>query len=74
MDANNSAAESLAVSPMRAAQMLSLGRTGIFKLMRDGDLPHFKRGRRTLIPVADLRDWVARRTAEALASHTEHAP
>lgn len=58
----------LTVSPERAAQMLDLGRTKVFALLADGELPHMKVGRRTLIPVRALQDFVARRVGEQQAA------
>ena len=54
----------LTVSPERAAQMLDLGRTKVFALLATGELPHMKVGRRTLIPVPALHDFVSRHMAE----------
>lgn len=42
-----------------AAQALSLGRTSIYKLIREGRLETVKLGRRTLITVASIRALIA---------------
>lgn len=68
MNDNAETAAPLTVSPERAAQMLDLGRTKVFALLADGDLPHMKVGRRTLIPVRALQDFVARRVGEQQAA------
>jgi excisionase family DNA binding protein len=47
--------EILAASVKDAAKALSLGRTSIYALIRDGRLETFKMGRRTLIKVASIR-------------------
>lgn len=69
MDVKPSDLAPLAVSPVRAAELIGVGRTAVFGLMRDGSLPFFKRGRRTLIATADLRKWVEERAAEARKVH-----
>lgn len=58
----------LTVSPERAAKMLDLGRTKVFALLADGELPHMKVGRRTLIPVSELQAFVARRLGDRKAA------
>lgn len=65
---NAETSATLTVSPERAAQMLDLGRTKVFALLADGELPHMKVGRRTLIPVGALHDFVARRLSEQQAA------
>lgn len=67
MTHNTETAAPLAVSPERAAQMLGLGRTKVFSLLADGELPHMKVGRRTLIPVRALHNFVARHVGEQQA-------
>jgi len=62
-DAANAPAP-IAVSPEQAAAMLCTGRTTIFELMNDGELQRVKVGRRTLIPVASVHQFLARRVAE----------
>lgn len=54
----------IAVSPSAAARMLGVGRTRVFGLMNDGELPRVKIGRSTVIPVEALRGFLARRVAE----------
>lgn len=50
----------LSVSPEGAARMLGLGRTKTFELIRTGEIPSAKIGRRTLIPVAGLHALIER--------------
>ena len=57
--------EPLSVSPIEAARLSSLGRTVIFNLMRNGELPSFKVGRRRLIRMADLRALIDRLALQA---------
>ena len=55
----------LAVAPAQAARMLSLGRTRLYELISAGELRPLKLGRRTLIPVQQLHDLIARKSAAA---------
>ena len=56
--------ERLAVSVAEGAKMLSLGRDVMYRLVMSGDVPSWKVGARRLLPVAGLRAYVERRTAE----------
>jgi len=49
----------LAVPPIEAAEIAGLSRTGIFDLIRTGDLPSLKVGRRRLVLVEDLQRFLA---------------
>lgn len=61
-------ANALAVSPNEAASLLSIGRTRLYQEISSGKLRSFKLGRRRMIPVAAIEDWIVAREAEA-----EHA-
>ncbi|WIG56162.1 MAG: hypothetical protein OJF61_001950 [Rhodanobacteraceae bacterium] len=63
----NSLPAPISVSPEDAAQMLGLGRTKTFELIRTRELPSIKIGRRTLVPVAGLHALIERHTAEQAA-------
>lgn len=54
----------LAVSPEVAADITDLGRTKIYQAISSGDLPSLKFGKRRLIRVAAIEDWLARLEAE----------
>jgi excisionase family DNA binding protein len=45
--------------------ILSLGRTSIYKLVKSGELPAFKLGRRTLIAASDITALVNKLQKEA---------
>jgi excisionase family DNA binding protein len=45
------------------AQMLGIGRSTVFRLIADGELPSVRIGRRRLVPVAGVRDYAARLAA-----------
>jgi len=47
------------------AQMLSLGRTAIYELIDSGELASFKYGRRRLVPVKGIYEFVDRRMQAA---------
>ena len=49
----------LAVSVEEAAAMSGLGRTTIYKALGDGSLRSLKIGKRRLIEVEALRQWIA---------------
>ena len=48
----------LAVSIAEATALAAVGRTKLYEAIADGSLPVRKLGRRTLIIVADLRNWL----------------
>lgn len=49
----------LAVSPLEAGRLAGVGRTTIYKAIGSGALPSLKVGRRRLILVCSLTDWLA---------------
>jgi hypothetical protein len=51
--------DSLLVSIKAAARMLNRCEATIFNLMRDGQLKALKSGRRTVIPVSSLHEYIA---------------
>lgn len=55
--------EPLLVRVEEAARILSLSRSTIYEMMDAGELPSIRRGTARRIPVAALREWVARQTA-----------
>jgi excisionase family DNA binding protein len=57
--------EPLLVRVEEAARILSLSRSTIYELMDAGELPSVRHGTARRIPVAALREWVARRTVPA---------
>ena len=48
----------LAVSAVDAARLLGVSKPTVYELMNQTGFPSFKVGRRTLISVDGLRDWV----------------
>jgi excisionase family DNA binding protein len=59
------------LSIRRAAEMLSLGHTKTYELLRAGELRSVKIGRARRIPEAEIAAYVARKLAEAQAE-AEH--
>jgi excisionase family DNA binding protein len=52
--------EPLLVRVEEAARILSLSHSTIYEMMDSGELPSVRRGAARRIPVAALREWVAR--------------
>lgn len=59
--------ERLAVSPAEAARLAGIGRTTLYQALGSGELRSLKIGKRRLIMVDALRDWLA--AAEQEAGH-----
>ena len=57
--------EPLAVPIPEAARLGGVGRSTIYAEIAKGNLKIRKIGRRTVIAMTDLRDWLASKTAEA---------
>lgn len=55
----------IAVSPANACSSLGIGRTKLYELIAAGEIRPIKLGRRTLIPVQQLHDLIARKAAAA---------
>ena len=50
--------DKILVSPGQAAELLSIGRTYLYELLRTGEIRSVQVGRLRRIPVAALRDYV----------------
>jgi excisionase family DNA binding protein len=61
--------EQLLVSVGEAAHRMSIGLTVMYALISSGQIASIKIGRRRLIPVKALEDWIATKLAET-ASET----
>ncbi|MBS1767178.1 MAG: helix-turn-helix domain-containing protein [Acidobacteria bacterium] len=55
----------LAYSVAEVCELIGLGRTGVFKEIRERRLRVVKAGRRTLIPAAELKAWLDRLMARS---------
>ena len=58
--------EKLAVSVNEAAALIGLGRDLTYRLVMSGEVKSFLVGKRRLVSVAGLREYIERRTAEAV--------
>lgn len=56
----NKNTDRLAVSPSEAALMTGIGRTKLYELLNQKEIPSFTLGRRRLILIEDLRAWLDR--------------
>ena len=56
----------LAASVSEAARISGVGRTQLYEEMADGELPSCKVGKRRIILIEDLRDWLARKRQSAV--------
>jgi excisionase family DNA binding protein len=55
----------LAVGPAEAARLVNLGRTRLYEELGTGALPSFRVGRRRLIRLSAIEDWISAREAKA---------
>jgi len=60
-----SIAERASVTPRQACTALSIGNTRLYELLGSGELVSYRDGRARRILVASIRDYIARRLAEA---------
>ena len=56
--------ERIAYRPDEALEMLPVGRTALYELLRSGDIPSFKIGKSRFIPRQGIVDYVERATKE----------
>jgi excisionase family DNA binding protein len=49
----------ITVSVVEATGLLSIGKTTLFALMREGQLQRIKVGRKTLVTVQSIQDFIA---------------
>lgn len=54
----------LAVSVKQAAKLIGVGKNTMYAAVAAGDVPHVKVGRRILIPVSRLEQWLEEHTQE----------
>ncbi len=60
-------AERLAYSPAETAQVLSVSKPTVYKLLKRADFPSLKVGAKTRIPADGLREWLRQQTGEAVS-------
>lgn len=59
----------ITLSRAEVAEVLGISETLCFKLMKHGDLPYISAGRRKLVPVAGLLEWL--KTGNSLNTKTK---
>lgn len=59
--------EPLAVSITEAARMAGIGRTSLYEEIGRGALPARKIGRRTVVRIDDLREWLDKLPTQSAA-------
>ena len=57
--------QSIAVSVPEAATRAGVGVATMFRVLRRGELPRVRIGRRTLVRIADLESWIGEKAANA---------
>ncbi len=62
--------EKLLLKVPEAAELVGLGRSKLYELMKAGEIPAIRIGRGVRIPANGLREWVARQT-EAAADRSD---
>ena len=72
---HNPVADRLAVSPAEAARLAGVGRTTIYEAIGSGALRSLKIGKRRLILIVSLRDWLetAQQAVDSAAQRRAHA-
>jgi excisionase family DNA binding protein len=63
--------DKLLVRPAEAAEILGVGRSTLYALVKAGVLPAVRLGRSTRLPVEQLRAWVAAQCDHAHAQGRE---
>jgi excisionase family DNA binding protein len=58
------AVERALITPEETAQMLSISRSLVYLLVKEGELPAVHVRRAVRLPVAGVREWIERRLAD----------
>jgi len=48
----------ICLTPTETCRRIGIGRTKMYELLKAGKIPHLRVGRRILIPVRELEEWV----------------
>jgi excisionase family DNA binding protein len=56
------AMDRLLLKPTEAGEILGLGRSKVYEMLANGELPVVRVGRSVRVPVEALREWVSRQT------------
>lgn len=57
--------DKLLLKVSEAAELVGLGRSKLYELMQEGEVPVVRIGRSVRIPASGLREWVARQATAA---------
>ena len=63
--------ERLAVGLAEAAELLGVGRSTLHRMVRAGEIPHVRIGRRIIFPMAALNAWLDEQASTAWESHDD---
>ena len=63
--------ERLAVGLAEAAEMLGVGRSTLHRMVRAGEIPHVRIGRRIIFPMAALNAWLDEQARTAWESYDD---
>jgi excisionase family DNA binding protein len=63
--------DSLAIPVGDAADLIGISRSKAYAMAAIGELPTVHIGRKTLIPMAELRQWMADRAGQSAANMTD---
>ncbi len=61
--------QDLALTVQEAVQATRVGRTTLYQAISDGELRVVRIGRRIVVPVASLNEWLERRTTASEAAN-----
>jgi excisionase family DNA binding protein len=61
--------ERVLLKPAEAAEMLGLGRSKTYQMMKAGEIPCVRIGKSVRVPVAGLREWIRTRVEVGKAEH-----
>lgn len=59
----------LLLRPMEVAEVLGIGRSRAYELIREGQLPTVRLGRSVRVPADRLREWIEANTDEPMQDH-----
>lgn len=56
------------ISSAETCKILGIGRTTFYALIKSGGIPHIRVGRRILIPVKELEEWIHQSTIQPIST------
>ena len=64
--------ESKVYTPRQTWELLGIGRTRFYQVLKEGKIRYFKNGRRFLIPESALNAFVEEQTAQSMKENIEN--